>query len=287
MAPSFLVGSKDQCLGILEILPIKRRGKRRNHRWSFVWKIRGNTSQQRWRCYPPLLSQRKRERRPLLDFRFQISVEVWRVAGCPHPGSFAAGLRLGWLYQLMWCRIQTCAVVGGMWRCRPGHLKWRRTASGCSQRWHHREVWWLRTLAWFKYHVDPRKEQTFFTTKKSSFSTILAKGCFTNWCQRYPNAKVVTRWHNTCQVNRLRKMAPVDTLGTIAVRCKHCHLRVWDVTCLASEAHKTKPHESSVEFIDLDGSHMFDHDFHMSFNFLCSICAWPWKLQTMKQHEKM
>ena len=21
----------------------------------------------------------------------------------PHPGSFAAGLRLGWLYQLMWC----------------------------------------------------------------------------------------------------------------------------------------------------------------------------------------
>ena len=76
MAPSFLVGSKDQCLGILEILPIKRRGKRRNHRWSFVWKIRGNTSQQRWRCYPPLLSQRKRERRPLLDFRFQ-----WKFEG--------------------------------------------------------------------------------------------------------------------------------------------------------------------------------------------------------------
>lgn len=105
MAPSFLVGSKDQCLGILEILPIKRRGKRRNHRWSFVWKIRGNTSQQRWRCYPPLLSQRKRERRPLSDFRFQ-----WKFEGSleeTHPGSFAAGLRLGWLYQLMWCRIQT------------------------------------------------------------------------------------------------------------------------------------------------------------------------------------
>lgn len=111
-----------------------------------------------------------------------------------------------------------------------------------------------------------------FSPKKSIFSTILAKVCFTNWCQRYPNAKVVTRWHNTCQVNRLRKMAPVDTLGTIAVRCEDCHLRVWDVTCLASEAHKTKPHESSVEFIDLDGSHMFlrfSHVIQLSLLYLC------------------
>lgn len=113
---------------------------------------------------------------------FQISVEVWRVAG-RNPSRIFRGGSPAWMAIPTDVVSHTDLVVGGMWRCRPGHLKYRRTASGCSQRWHHREVWWLRLLAWFKYHVDIRKEQTFFPQKinlqhhprKSMFHQLMPK----------------------------------------------------------------------------------------------------------------
>ena len=172
MAPSFLVGSKDQCLGILEILPIAIIDGRLFEKFEETHLSSDGGA-------IPHFYRKEREK----EGHCQISDFSGSLKGrwlTTHPGSFAAGLRLGWLYQLMWCRIQTCAVVGGMWRCRSGHLKWRRTASGCSQRWHHREV-----TGDFVYLLDSSIMLTLekskpFSPHKSIFSTILAKVCFTN-----------------------------------------------------------------------------------------------------------
>lgn len=179
MAPSFLVGSKDQCLGILEILPIKRRGKRRNHRWSFVWKIRGNTSQQRWRCYPPLLSQRKRERRPLLE---KISVKVWRVAGRNPSRIFRGG-------SPAWMAIPTDVVshtdLRGRRRNVEMSLRALEVEKNCfrlfSKMASQRGDWWLRLLAWFKMiqvSCWPSKRANLFYHKKINLQHHPRKSMF-------------------------------------------------------------------------------------------------------------